>query len=97
MFGKFGDLAKLAKMAMEQSKKLSQIEATGEAERGAVRVRINGKMEVVGVTVDEEYFARADHKSIAKAFLKAHKDAFKKIQKELRKQMDVNEIMGMLK
>ena len=95
MFGKFGDLAKLAKTAMEQSRKLGKIEVTGEADGGKVKVRLNGKMELINIYIDEELLEPRNQNKIRKLILKAHKDAMKKVQKELQKSFDKDELMRM--
>ncbi len=96
MFGKFGDMAKLAKTAMEQSKKLAKIEASGESANGKVKIRLNGKMELINVIIDEEFLDPSKAKDLKKSLIKAHKDAMKKIQKELSKSMNMEELMGAL-
>ena len=95
MFGKFGDLAKLAKAAMEQSRKLGKIEVTGEADNGKVKVRLNGKMELINVYIDEELLRPENQGKIKKLLLKAHKDAMKKVQKELQKSFSQEDLMRM--
>ncbi len=96
MLGKFKDLGKLAKQAMEQSKKLAKIEVTGESKKGLVKIRLNGKMELINVTIDDSLLDPSKARDLKKAMLRAHKDAMKKIQKELSKSMDMQELLGSL-
>lgn len=94
MFGKFGQLGKLAKQAMEQSKKLAQIEVVGDYKGGLVKVTLNGKMELVNLYIDEKLLEPSKSKELKKAIMKAHRNAMKKVQKELAKTMDLNQILG---
>lgn len=94
MFGKIGKLGKLAKQAMEQSKKLGQIEVVGDYKGGLVKITLNGKMEIVNISIDETLLDPNKAKELKKGILKAHRNATKKIQKELAKTMDMSQILG---
>lgn len=95
-FGKLGELYKLQKEARAMQKKMKAIIIQGDSKNGLVVVRINGTNAVEDIDIDEELLSPDKKKDLIKSLKQAFKDANKRLQKEMMKDMDVNKMRGML-
>jgi len=95
-FGKVGELYKLQKEARSMQKKMKSISIDGESKDGSVVVMVNGLQEIVDIDIDEELLSPQKKKDLVKNLKQALKVANKKLQKEMMKDMDVNQLRGML-
>jgi DNA-binding protein YbaB len=98
MFGldKFGKMADAVKQAKVQQDKMKAIQTFGESRDHLVKVHLNGLQELVNITIDESLLAPNKAKDLKADILSAHKDALQKLQKELMKGMDMEEMKKML-
>jgi DNA-binding protein YbaB len=98
MFGidKFGKMAGAVKQAKQQQDKMKAIQAFGESRDHLVKVHLNGLQELVTITIDESLLAVNKAKDLKSDIMAAHKDAQQKLQKELMKGMDIEEMKKML-
>lgn len=98
MFGidKFGKMADAVKQARQQQDKLKVIQAYGESRDHLVKVHLNGLQELVNITIDEVLLNPAKAKDLKSNILAAYKEAQQKLQKELMKGMDMEQMKKML-
>lgn len=90
MFKEFGQLAGLMKnlpkiqeeMARLQAK-MAEITAEGDAGAGMVKVRVNGKMEVVACTLSDDALKGGDKELLEDLFVAAVNQAMKKAKEQV--------------
>jgi DNA-binding protein YbaB len=95
-FGKVGELYKLQKEARQMQKKMKKVEIDGESKSGDVVVRINGLQEVVDMDIADELLDVEKKSKLIKNLQQALKNAHKKLQRDMAKDMDMNQLKGML-
>lgn len=95
-FDKIGKMSEAMKQARQQQNKLKEIQAIGESRDHLVKVHINGLQELINITIDETLLSPAKAKDLKSDILAAHKDALQKIQKEMMKGMDLEQMKKML-
>jgi DNA-binding YbaB/EbfC family protein len=88
------DIMKLRSEAKKMQEQMKQVMATGESKKGLVKVTLNGAQELVDININEELFT--DKVELKKHIKDAFADAQKKIQKEMAKGMDLDQLKGML-
>lgn len=96
MFDQIKDLYKLQKEAKEMQKKMKQIMVEGYSDDEDVKIKMNGLQEIDSIEIDDELMSVDNKKELVKAFIQAVKDAQKRLQKEMAKDMDVSQIKSML-
>lgn len=98
MFGleKFGKMADTVKQAKQQQDKMKAIQAFGESRNHLVKVHLNGLQELVNITIDETLLAPSRARELKNDIMAAYKDAQQKLQKELMKGMDLEQMKKML-
>ena len=98
MFGieKFGKMADAVKQAKQQQDKMKAIEAFGESKDHLVKVHLNGLQELVNISIDESLLSPSKAKDLKNDILAAYKDAQQKLQKELMKGMDMEQMKKLL-
>lgn len=96
VFGKAKDLYNLQKEARSMQKKMKKIQIDGESKDGLVVVRINGLQELEDMDIAEELLEPERKDDLVKRIKQALKDANKKLQKEMMKDMDMDKMRGML-
>ncbi len=83
MMGALKQLPQLAKLKEEMDRfqqRLAQISAEGDAGAGMVKVRVNGKQEVIACTISEEAF-RGDREVLAEMIRGAVNQALERVRK----------------
>lgn len=98
MFGleKIGKMADTVKQAKQQQSKMKEIQAFGESRDHLVKVHLNGLQELVNITIDESLLSPAKAKDLKNDIMAAYKDAQQKLQKELMKGMDMEQMKKLL-
>lgn len=91
--GKMGDLMKQAK---QQQDKLKKIEVFGESRDHLVKIHMNGLQEILNITIDDLLLNPQKAKELKKDLMEAFKDATTKLQKEMTKGMDMEQLRKML-
>lgn len=95
-FDKFGKMASAVKQAKQQQNKLKSVEVFGESRDHLVKVHVNGLQELTNITIDESLLSPNKARDIKSDIMEAIKDAQQKLQKELMKSMDLEEMKKML-
>ena len=90
------DLYKLQKEAREMQKKMHAVKVVGVSDDEKVKVRMEGTKEVADIEINDELLNADKKRWLIKAMKEALKDAQKRLQRELAKDMDLNKIKGML-
>jgi len=96
MFDQIKDLYKLQKEAKEMQKKMKQIMVDGYSDDEDVKIRMNGLQEIESIDIDDDLISVENKKDLTKAIIQSVKDAQKRLQKEMAKDMDVSQIKSML-
>lgn len=96
MFGKFGKMAEAVKQAKQQQNRMKAVEVHGESRDHLVKVHLNGLQELQNITIDESLLSPSKARDLKNDILAAYKDAQQKLQKELMKSMDMEEMKKML-
>jgi len=91
--GQMGNAARQAKM---QQDKMKKIEVFGESRDHLVKVHVNGLQEIINITFDDSLLKPEKAKDLKKAIMEAFKNAQDKLQKELMKSVDMDELKKML-
>ena len=108
--GNAGKMLQMKQQKDKMDKLMSSVSTTGYSSNKKVMVRINGKMDIIGFTIDPTLITFVYENSvlkeredtiIQKSVIEAYKEAQDKIQPELMKKMqesgDINDIMDMMK
>ncbi|WKZ29729.1 MAG: YbaB/EbfC family nucleoid-associated protein [Candidatus Dojkabacteria bacterium] len=93
MGGQMGEAMKQAKI---QQDRLKKVEIFGESKDHLVKVHINGLQEVINITIDDVLLQPSKAKDVKKGIIEAFKNAQEKLQKELVKGMDMEQMKKML-
>lgn len=98
MFGleKFGKMAETVKQAKQQQDKMKAIQVFGESRNHLVKIHLNGLQELVSINIDESLLSPAKAKDLKNDIMAAYKDAQQKLQKELMKGLDLEQMKKML-
>jgi DNA-binding YbaB/EbfC family protein len=90
MFGKFGQLAdmlrQLPKIKEEMERlqqRLGQLSAEGDAGGGMVRVRVNGKMEILSCTLTDEAMKLGDREMLEDLIKAASNQALERVRQQI--------------
>ena len=94
-FGNLKDLYKMQKEANEMQKKLRAQQVYGESKDGSVKIYMNGAKEFEDIQIDD-YLMDPDMLELLKKKMKeAFENLEKKLQKEMAKQFDMDDLKGM--
>lgn len=96
VFGQMKDLYKMQREAKKMQEQMRKVKVSGSSKDGMVRMYFNGAQELENVTVDDEVLALESAEDLTNAIKEAYKDYQKKLQKELAKDVDIDQIRGML-
>jgi nucleoid-associated protein EbfC len=96
IFSQAKDLYKMQKQAREMQNKMKQVEVSGYSKDELIEVIMNGVNEMVSIDIDVELLAPAQKQKLERSIVEATKDAAKKLQKELMKDMDMDKMKSML-
>lgn len=91
--------AKLLKMRSEAAsmqKKLQEKKINGESKDGRIKLIMNAAQEIESLIVDEDLVDYSTLEIINKGIKEAFKDYQKKLQKEMMKDLDMDQIKRML-
>ncbi len=91
--------AKLIKMqheAKQMKKKMQERKVVGESKDGMVKVYMNLAQEFEDIYIADEYLSTGSLEVIKKGMKEAYKDYEKKMQKEMVKDIDMDQIKRML-
>lgn len=95
-FNQLKDLYKLQKEARSMQKKMKSTKVEGISDDELVRVFINGTQEIEEMEIDDQLLSVDRKRDLVKDIKQALKDSQKRLQKELMKDMDINQLKGML-
>ena len=90
------DLYKLQKEAREMQKKMHGVKVVGVSDDEKVKVSMDGTQEIEEIEINDELLSIDNKRWLIKGMKEALKDAQKRLQRELAKDMDLNKIKGML-
>lgn len=96
MFDQIKDLYKLQKEAKDMQKKMKLVIIEGYSDDEDVKIKMNGLQEIEDISIADELMDLNSKKDLIKALEQAFKDAQKRLQKELAKDMDISQIKSML-
>ncbi len=96
MFGKIGDLYKLQKEAKEMQSNLKNLKISGLSNNEDVEIVMDGTQEILEIGINDSLLSIDKKRYLEKAIIDVMKDAQKKIQKELMKDMNLDKIKQML-
>ncbi len=95
-FGQMKDLYKLQKEARQMQKKMKKLRIEGVSKDEKVKIVLNGLQEVSEMQIDDELLTPARKFDLIYDIIEAQKDANKKTQKEMMKDMDLDKMKSML-
>jgi DNA-binding YbaB/EbfC family protein len=88
-----GDMLKNAQNIQQQmgalQEKLALIRVTGSAGGGMVEIDLNGRMEVLGVRIEEEVFTGGDRELVQDLTAAAFASALEKIKEAIHRELGV--------
>ena len=96
VFGQMKDLYKMQREAKKMQQQMRKVKVSGQSKDGLLRLYFNGAQELEDVTIDTELLDPEKQADVVEGFKEAYKDYQKKLQKELAKDMDINQLRGML-
>lgn len=89
-------MAETVKQAKAQQSKMKAIEVFGESRNHLVKIHLNGLQELVNITIDESLLSPDKARDLKSSIMEAYKDAQQKLQKELMKGMNLEEMKKLL-
>ena len=95
-FSQAKNLYKMQKEARAMQTKMKQVQVNGFSKNEQVEVVMNGANELENVLIDDALLSVEKKELLEKYILEAYKDAAKKLQKELMKDMDLDKMKSML-
>ncbi len=96
VFGQMKDMYKMQREAKKMQKEMRKIKVTGESKDGNVRLYFNGAQELEDVTIDESLLDPDMARELSEGFKEAYKDFNKKLQKQMMKNFDMDQLKGMI-
>ena len=96
LFNQMKDLYKLQKAPREMQKKMHGVKVVGVSDDEKVKVSMDGTQEIEEIEINDELLSIDNKRWLIKGMKEALKDAQKRLQRELAKDMDLNKIKGML-
>lgn len=81
--GMLGNVSKLQEEMQRFQEKLGQITAEGDAGAGMVKVRLNGKFEMVACTLTDEAFKLGDRELLQELILAASNQAMERVREQV--------------
>jgi len=94
--GNIKDLVKMQQEGKKMQDQMKKLVIEGHSKDDKVLYKIDGTMELLDIEIDEELLNPLMGDVLKKYILEAAKDAHKKLQKEMMKDMDINKIKSML-
>lgn len=94
--GQMKDLYKLQREAKAMQNKLREKVITGESKDGRVRVHLNAAQEFEDIFIDDSLLDPSEFETLKTGMKQAFKDYQKKLQKEMMKDFDMDQLRGML-
>lgn len=91
-----GKVPEAVKQAKIQQDKMKAIQTFGESRDHLVKVHLNGLQELVNISIDELLLKPEKAKDLKNDIMAAYKDAQQKLQKEMMKGMDLEQMKKML-
>jgi len=95
-FGQAKDLYEAQRKSKQMQKKMRKIKVSGQSKDGDVRVYFNGAQELENITIESELLDPDRQDEVVDGIKEAYKDYQKKLQKELAKDIDIDQLRGML-
>lgn len=95
-FSQMRDVMKMRKEAQTMQKKMKSIKVSGFSSDEKIEVMIDGTQEVQEIFIDDELMNADEKDQLVKGLKQALKDAGKKLQKEMMKDMDMDKMKSML-
>lgn len=87
---------KMQREAKKMQQQMRKVKVSGASRNEMVRVYFNGAQEIENITIDDELLSPEQGGALVDSIKEAYKDYQKKLQKELAKDMDIDQIKGML-
>ena len=95
-YNQMKDLYKMQKEARSMQKKLKAMKIDGLSDSEEVKISMNGAQEIVDIEISDELMTVENKKELVKGIKQANKDAQRKLQKEMMKDMDMSQLKNML-
>jgi DNA-binding YbaB/EbfC family protein len=96
VFSKAKDLYKMQAEAREMQNKMKKIVVAGYSTDELVEIRINGVNELESIEIADSLLSIEKKAQLQKFIKQAYKDAAKKLQKEMMRGMDFDQMKSML-
>lgn len=96
MFSQAKDLYKMQQQAKKMQKKMKDVTVTGMSKNELVSIDVNGVNEIAQIDIDPELLEEGKKALLEKSIIQAYKDGSKKLQKQLAKDMDLDQMKSML-
>lgn len=94
MFKGLGNINQIMQQAQQMNKKLTQVrkeldskQESAQAGGGAVEVKINGKLEILAISIDDAVIKEGDRQMLQDLVTAATNEAIKKMQGIINKEM----------
>lgn len=87
MFDMMNKMREMQSKMQETQDKLGEIKAEGEAGGGMVKALVNGKKELLSITIEPELLKPEDAKIVQDLTVAAVNNAFKKVEDAAREEM----------
>jgi DNA-binding protein YbaB len=94
--GQAKDIYKLQREAKAMQKKLREKVISGESKDGRVRIYLNAAQEFEDIKIDDSLLDPNQFDTLKTGMKQAYKDYQKKLQKEMMKDFDMDQLKGML-
>ena len=95
-FSQAGDLMKMQKKAKEMQKKMQAIKIQGQSKDGKIILFMNGAQDIEDIHIDPSLLSPDRIDVIRIGIKEASKDFQKKLQKRLARDMNMDDLKGML-
>lgn len=94
-FSQAKDLYKMQREAQKMQEKLREKVLSGESKDGRVKIFLNAAQEFEDINIDDSLLNPESMDTIKTGMRQAYKDFQKKLQKEMMKDMDMDQLRGM--
>lgn len=95
-FGQMKELYKLQKEARKMQKDMKKMRIEGISKDEKVKIIMNGLQNIEEIEIEDELLSPARKSDLVNAVKQANKDAGKRLQKEMAKGMDLEQMKSML-
>lgn len=96
VFSQAKDLWKLQQEARKMQSQMKEVKVSATSRDNTIEVQINGLNELVSIQIKDELLSPSKKQILVKNLMESLKEAGKKLQKEMAKDLDLNKVKSML-